>query len=76
MKEKDLKIKYAYNDKELTIKKRKEIAKLRKQINVIKENYKEEEKNIEINALINLMEKTSLKNDKKRTKKIKKYFKT
>ena len=75
MKEKDLKIKYAYNDKELAIKKRKEIAKLRKQINVIKENYKEEEKNIEINVLINLMEKTSLTNDKKRTKKIKKYFK-
>ena len=46
MKEKVLKIKYAYNDKALAIKKRKEIAKLRKQINVIKENYKEEEKNI------------------------------
>ena len=41
----------------MAIKKRKEIAKLKKQINVIKENYKEEEKNIEVNVLINLIEK-------------------
>ena len=71
LKEEDLKIKYAYNDILLAIMKKKEITKLKKTINEIKEKYKKDEKNIEINALTRLMKNTTLKSEEKAKKKIK-----
>ena len=50
------KIKYSYNDQKLGIIKKKEIANLRKQITVIREKYKNEEKMIEIEELKKLRE--------------------
>ena len=51
--------------------KKKEITKLKKTINEIKEKYKKDEKNIEINALTRLMKNTTLKSEEKAKKKIK-----
>ena len=63
------KIKYSYNDQKLGIIKKKEIANLRKQINVIREKYKNEEKMIEIKELEELMKRNdSKKNSKGRRK--------
>ena len=53
--EKELKIKYAYNDKRLRKLKKKEIANLRKKISEVKENFKNKEKNMEIKELKKLM---------------------
>ena len=58
----------------MAIKKIKKIAELKKQIKVIKENYIVDEKNIEVNSIINLMEKQLLKIMEKKQKN-KKYFK-
>ena len=63
------KIKYSYNDQKLGIIKKKEIANLRKQITVIREKYKNEEKMIEIKELEELMKRNdSKKNSKGRRK--------
>ena len=51
--------------------KKKEITKLKKTIYEIKEKYKKDEKNIEINALTKLMKNATLKNEEKIKKKIK-----
>ena len=68
--EKELKIKYAYNDKRLRKLKKKEIANLRKKISEVKENFKNKEKNMEIKELKKL--KANLgqaKNQKRKRKK-------
>ena len=63
------KIKYSYNDKKLGIIKKREIANLRKQITVIREKYKNEEKMIEVKELEELMKRNdSKKNSKGRRK--------
>ena len=60
------KIKYSYNDQKLGIIKKKEIANLRKQITVIREKYKNEEKMIEIEELKKLMKRNDSKKIQKK----------
>ena len=68
--EKELKIKYAYNDKRLRKLKKKEIANLRKKISEVKENFKNKEKNMEIKELKKLMANSGqAKNQKRKRKK-------
>ena len=69
--EKELKIKYAYNDKRLINLKKKEIANLRKKISETKENFKNKEKNREIKELKKLMANSQqIKNRKVKGKKL------
>lgn len=65
-----LKIKYAYNDQKLCLLKKKEIAKLRKRIQTIRENFKNKEKDVELKELVKLMKNTNITNNmnKKRIK--------
>ena len=65
------KIKYSYNDQRLGIIKKKEIANLRKQINVIREKYKNEEKMLEIKELEELMKRNDSKKNSKGKRKSK-----
>ena len=63
--ENELKIKYAYNDKRLINLKKKEIVKLRKKISETKENFKNKEKDREINELKKLMANSETIKNKK-----------